>query len=74
MEVSQAIRARRSTRSFLPDPVSRRDMEGILDTARWCGSFVNCQPWKFTVLGGAVMAGSPSFAVGRAGERLPRGH
>ncbi len=56
MEVSQAIRARRSTRSFLPDPVSRRDMEGILDTARWCGSFVNCQPWKFTVLGGAVMA------------------
>ena len=56
MEVSQAIRARRSTRSFLPDPVSRRDLEGILDTARWCGSFVNCQPWKFTVLGGAVMA------------------
>lgn len=55
MEVCQAIRKRRSTRSFLPDPVPRQELEKILDTARWCGSFVNCQPWKFTVLGGEIM-------------------
>ena len=55
IDVCDAIRARKSTRSFLPDPVSRQLLERMLDTARWCGSFVNSQPWKFTVLGGPVM-------------------
>ena len=31
-------------------------MEEVLDTARWCGPLVNRQPWRFTVLGGPVMA------------------
>ncbi len=55
MEVCSAIRERRSTRSFLKTPVSRQQLEEVLDTARWCGSFVNSQPWKFTVVGGQVM-------------------
>lgn len=56
MEVCSAIRGRKSTRSFLDRPVPRQTLEQVLDAARWCGSFVNSQPWKFTVLGGRVMA------------------
>lgn len=55
MEVRGAIRGRRSTRAFLPRPVPRAQLEELLDTARWCGSFVNSQPWRFAVLGGPVM-------------------
>ena len=33
IDVCDAIRARKSTRSFLPDPVSRQLLERMLDTA-----------------------------------------
>ena len=55
MNVLQAIENRHSTRAFTDKDVSRTNIERILDAARHCGSFVNCQPWKFTVLGGSAM-------------------
>ncbi|MFX0577444.1 nitroreductase family protein [Nocardia nepalensis] len=42
-----AIRTLRSTRHFLPEPVSRTTIEDIIDTARWTGSARNRQPWRF---------------------------
>lgn len=55
MDIMTTIKDRRSCRAFLPQPVEAEKLERILDAARWCGSFVNSQPWEFAVLGGEVM-------------------
>jgi nitroreductase len=52
MNVSDAIKGRKSVRAFLEQPVSREQVEAILDTARWAPSGVNTQPWKVFVLTG----------------------
>ncbi len=52
MEIIEAIRARRSIRSFKPDPVPREILEELLDACRWAPSARNAQPWRFAVLGG----------------------
>ncbi len=55
MEVIEAIRSRRSIRSFKPDPVPRKVLEKLLDTCRWAPSASNTQPWGIAVLGGKVI-------------------
>jgi nitroreductase len=52
--VDWALVTRRATRAFLPTPVSRKDVEAILDVARYCASGVNMQPWHVHVLVGAA--------------------
>ncbi len=48
-----AIVSRRSIRSFLPTPVERDKLLGILDVARYAASGMNTQPWRVHVLMGA---------------------
>ena len=55
MEVIEAIRSRRSIRSFKPDPVPRMVLEELLETCRWAPSSSNTQPWEFAILGGKIM-------------------
>jgi len=55
MEIIEAIRTRRSIRSYKPDPVPKKVLEELLDTARWAPSGGNVQPWHFAVLGGKVL-------------------
>lgn len=55
MEIIEAIRTRRSIRSFKPEPVPRKVLEEILDACRWAPSGGNAQPWHFAVLGGEVL-------------------
>lgn len=50
--VDWAIMARRSVRAFLPTPVPREEIEGVLDVARYCATGVNMQPWRVHVLMG----------------------
>lgn len=55
MNVLDAIRTRRSIRSFHPAPVPKKILEEVLDNSRWAPSGSNTQPWEFAVLGGRVM-------------------
>jgi len=55
MDVIEAIRARKSIRSFKPDPVPGEVLEQILETATRAPSAMNTQPWEFTVLTGDVL-------------------
>lgn len=55
MEIIEAIRTRRSIRSFKPDPVPKEVLEELLDVCRWAPSGGNAQPWNFAVLGGKVL-------------------
>ena len=49
LTVEEAIRSRRSIRSFRPDPVPEEFILKVLDAARLAPSGSNNQPWRFLV-------------------------
>jgi nitroreductase len=50
MELTAAIKERRSIRKFKSTDMPRNLVEEILDVARWSPSWGNTQPWEFYVL------------------------
>jgi nitroreductase len=50
MEVTDALRGLRSTRYFSGRQVPIERVSDWLETARWCGSSRNSQPWRFVVV------------------------
>ena len=56
MEMSEAIRERRSIRAFCPDDVPDEIISEILDEARWAPSWANAQGWDVYVIKGATLA------------------
>lgn len=50
MDISKAIRERRSVREFTDEPVRDSDIEKILEAGRWAPSGKNTQPWRFIVV------------------------
>lgn len=49
-QVIAAIRSRRSVRGYQPGPVSREQLESIVDCARLAPSALNKQCWEFVVV------------------------
>ena len=62
MDVIDAIKMRKSTRAFKPDPVPKETIRAILEIACRAPSAMNIQPWEFTV------------ASGEALEKIRKGH
>jgi nitroreductase len=60
MEIEKALRDRKSVRAFKSDPVSRAQIEQLLENAALSPSGTNVQPWKVYV------------AMGPARERLTK--
>lgn len=56
MEFAELVRSRYSCRKFLPDPVPRRTIEGMLELAQQTPSWCNTQPWKLLLVSGAALA------------------
>lgn len=50
MQVDEAIRTLRASRDFAPTPIGDGLIRAWVDTARWCGSSENSQPWRFVVV------------------------
>jgi len=50
MDALEAIRTRRSIRSYTGDPVPRGDLETIIDAGRMAATGYNRQPWDFVVV------------------------
>lgn len=50
MELTEAIRKRRSVRKYRDEKVPREVLEEILETACWAPSAENAQPWYFVAL------------------------
>lgn len=50
MDVLDAIRTRRSIRSYLPDEVERDKLDQVLEAARLAPSGANRQAWRFVVV------------------------
>jgi nitroreductase len=55
MDVETAIRTRRTHKAFAPEPLDRRELEGLLDLARWAPNHHLTAPWRFRVLGPAAL-------------------
>lgn len=53
MDVFEAIKKRRSVRSYKPEPVPEDKLKRILEAARLAPSAHNAQDWKFVVVGDA---------------------
>ena len=50
MDVSEAIRKRRSIRKFKSDPIPEEKISLLLESARLAPSGTNTQPWRFIVI------------------------
>lgn len=50
MELSEAIRGRRSIRAFKPDNVSGKEVEKLIAAATSAPSAGNIQPWEFIIV------------------------
>jgi len=48
--VIEAIKRRRSARSYKPDPVPREVIEAIIDAGNWAPTGLNQQCWRFVVV------------------------
>jgi nitroreductase len=68
VNVEDAIRSRRTHKTFGPEPVSRETLQELFELARWAPNHHLTQPWRFRVLGPEALgrlkeAGGPSEAV-----------
>lgn len=50
MELSEAIRNRRSIRKMKSDPIDDKAVEAVLEAARWAPSWANTQVWRLVVV------------------------
>lgn len=66
MEFFEVIRGRRSVRAFSPAPLSRAQIEAVLEAARWAPSPHGRQPWRFVVVASA--AGKERLAAAMGAE------
>jgi nitroreductase len=55
MDITEAVKKRKSIRGYKPDPVPKEILEQILELASQAPSAMNTQPWEFTVLTGEVL-------------------
>src|SRR5919202_5352533 len=56
MDVSDAIRSRRTHKSFGPDPVPSETLAELFELARWAPNHHRTNPWRFRVLGPETLA------------------
>jgi nitroreductase len=73
MDVFDAIRTRRTVKSYRPEPVPRDVLERVLEAARWAPNHRQTEPWRFRVLGAEAQSRLKQAAGGGADklERAP---
>lgn len=50
MDLIETIKNRKSQRSFIDKPISKKDIATIIDAARYAATARNIQPWEFIVV------------------------
>lgn len=63
MDVTAAVQARSSIRSFLPDSISDESLRSLLEVASRAASGGNVQPWRVYVVNGETMVRLREFLV-----------
>ncbi|HEY5540854.1 MAG TPA: nitroreductase [Coriobacteriia bacterium] len=71
MQVSHAIRERRSARAFLAEPVDADTVSQIIDLAKWSPSWANTQGWNVYVVTGEPLARIKAALADKAANGRP---
>jgi nitroreductase len=71
MQVSHAIRERRSARAFIAEPVDAETVGQIIDLAKWAPSWANTQGWSVYVVTGEPLERIKAELAERAGNDEP---
>lgn len=72
MDVDDAIRGRRTHKSFAAEPVPRAVLEELFDLARFAPNHHLTQPWRFRVLGPEALARLKAAAGPAEAPKLDR--
>lgn len=70
MDVLEAIRSRLSIRQFTDRPVSREEIEGLINLAVLAPNHRMTQPWRFHVLGPAARRGYGEILGARKAKNI----
>lgn len=73
MDLFQAITTRRTVKAFEPAPLSRSELDGLFEAARWAPNHKLTQPWRFRVLGESAKSELKRVAAGVASASAPDG-
>jgi len=73
MQVMEAIKGRRTIRSFKADPIPAEALEAIYEAATWAPSHRNIQPWEFVKVGPQARAKLLSMLQAKIDELLASG-
>jgi nitroreductase len=72
VDVDDAIRARRTIKAYVPEPVPRETLEELFELARWAPNHHLTNPWRFRVLGPNALAALKEAAGPEAAAKLDR--
>lgn len=50
MELEKCIKGRRSVRAYTDEPVSKEQIEAVLEAGTWAPTGMHREPWKFVVI------------------------
>src|SRR5437763_1265794 len=71
-EGGEAIRTRRTHKSFAPEPPPRELLDELLDLARWLPNPPLTKPWRFRVVGPGALAALKRIGGPEAAAKLDR--
>ncbi len=72
VELEEAIRTRRTHKAYGSDPLSRPELEELLELARWVPNHNLTNPWRFRVLGPEALGRLREAAGPEAAAKLSR--
>jgi nitroreductase len=72
MDVETAIRSRRTHKAFGPEPLSREQLEPLLELANWAPNHHLTVPWRFRVVGPRSLGRLKQAAGPEAAAKLDR--
>jgi nitroreductase len=72
MDVETAIRTRRTHKAFGPEPLSRQEIEELLELARWAPNHHLTAPWRFRVVGPRALERMKAAAGPEGAAKLDR--
>lgn len=72
MDAEQAIRTRRTHKTYGAEPVPRETLEELFELARWAPNHNLTNPWRFRVLGPEALARLKRAAGPEAASKLDR--
>ena len=72
MDVTEAIRSRRTHKAYRGEPVERQVLEELLELARWAPNHNLTNPWRFRVIGPQALERLKEAAGPEAARKLDR--